>query len=141
MRLNPGIARKGVTLLEIMMVMTLAGVMLGVVVPSVLTFRQTASLNTAAYELARDLGRARVEAVKRNQKVMFTRLADTSYQVGDEGPRRLPPAVRFKEDDSAESVTFTSMGVVADGTSQFNLKAGTSLRTVVVRASGHPSVK
>lgn len=144
MRFTPGYmrsARRGVTLLEIMMVMTLAAAMLSVVVPSVLTFRKTSSLNTTAYEFARDLGRARIEAVKRNQMLIFTRLADTAYQVGDEPVRRLSPAVTFKEDESAESLKFSSMGVVADGTSQFKLVAGSSVRTVTVRASGHASVK
>jgi hypothetical protein len=133
--------RKGVTVLEIAMVMTLAGIVLGLVMPKIRTVRDNMSVDSVAYDLARDLGRARMEAIKRNQKLTFTRLADTAYQVGDESPRRLPAGVLFNEGASAESVTFTSMGVVADGTSQIKVKSASDSRVVVIRGSGHVSVK
>lgn len=144
MRFSPrraGRPAKGMTLLEIMMVMTLAGLMLGVVAPRISRFQSSATLDSASYELARDLGRARMEAVRLNQKLIVTRYADTAYQVGDEAVRRLPKGVHFHEAQSAESITFMSLGLVADGASQFRLGSGTAARRVVLRGSGHVSVQ
>jgi hypothetical protein len=136
-----GRPRLGVTLLEVAIVATLAGIMLGVFVPKIRTYQSGASIDGAAYEVARDLGRTRMEAVRRNQKVIFTRLADTAYQVGDEPPRRLPVGVKFHEPTSAESITFNAMGLAADGASHIKLKAASVSRTVVIRGSGHVSVQ
>jgi type II secretory pathway pseudopilin PulG len=138
---QPRRSRRGASLLEIMTVMTLAGLVLGMIVPNIRAFRETASLDSAAHEVARDLGRARIEAVKRNQKVMFVRMSATTYQIDFAPERSLPGGVRFHEGGSAESVTFNSMGVSADGAVQFKLKSGSETRHVKVRASGHASVE
>src|SRR3712207_9273517 len=77
--------RRGMTLLELAIVATLAGVLLGVVVPRIANAYTGTQLDSAAHELARDLGRARSEAIRKNQDRKSTRLnsshANISYAV------------------------------------------------------------
>jgi hypothetical protein len=49
--------------------------------------------------------------------------------------------VLFNEGPSAESVTLTATGLVADGHSRFHLKSASHSRVVVIRGSGHVSVQ
>jgi type II secretion system protein H len=133
--------RKGVTLLEMMVVATLAGLMLGLVVPKMVSFNRGMTLDSAAQALVRDLGRARVEALKRNEPVSLKRVGDSAYQVRTEAPRHLPPGVTFVADGSVDSVRFASFGLVVAGTGALKVRAGSDQRRVVIRSSGHVRVE
>lgn len=135
--------RTGMTLLELAIVATLAGVLLGVVVPRLSSSYTATQLDSAAHELARDLARARSEAIRKNQSVSVTRLADTAYRVGTEPHRRLPSGVQFKPGAALAVVTFSPLGITSTAQGFFNMRTlgGGSTRIVYVRKSGLVQVR
>jgi hypothetical protein len=135
------IPRKGLTLLELAIVATLAGIMLGVVAPRIATSYSRLQLDTVAHGMSRDLGRARMTAIKRNQPITVTRLADTAYRVGTEPHRRLPMGVTFKPAGSLAVITFSPLGILSTGPGSLTLRTATNSRVVMVWKSGQTSVR
>jgi type II secretory pathway pseudopilin PulG len=128
------------TLLELAVVATLAGLILAIFVPKISSFRTQMLLDSTAQELARDVIRARGEALKRNESVSVTRLDDTAYKVRTEAPRRLPAGLAFKAGSVAE-VRFAPFGLVSAGVGSMTLTAGPYERKVTVRTTGHVRVE
>jgi Tfp pilus assembly protein FimT len=122
-------------------VATLAAALLAVAAPRVVAYREHMALDSVAHELARDLGRARVEAIKRNEAVTLRRLADTAYQIRADPARRLPPGVKFNTASTVDSVRFAAFGPVVIGAGAWNLTTAHSSRVVTVRASGQVGVQ
>jgi prepilin-type N-terminal cleavage/methylation domain-containing protein len=135
-----GVQRKGMTLLELAVVATLAGLLLGMVVPRIASFREHMLLDSTAQGLARDIMRTRGEALKRNEAVTIRRLADTAYQVRTEAPRRLPSGLTFTN-VTVDSVRFHPFGLVAIGVGEWRIQAVSNQRRVVVRTTGHVRVE
>ena len=133
--------RKGMTLLELAVVATLAGLMLGFVVPKIAAFREQMLLDSTAHELARDVIRTRGEALKRNEFVSIKRIDDTAYRVRSEASRRLPPGLTFVVASSVDSVRFAPFGLVDFGVGSLQLRAGSTDRRVTVRKTGHVRVE
>jgi type IV fimbrial biogenesis protein FimT len=77
-----GRAGRGFTLIEMLVVMTLIGIMLGVAVPSFRTFIAGQQVKTATYELMTALMLARSEAVKRNKSVAITPESGSAWAGG-----------------------------------------------------------
>jgi type II secretory pathway pseudopilin PulG len=132
--------RKGVTLLELAVVATMAGLMLGILVPRISSFREQMLVDSTAQGLARDIIRARGEALKRNESVSVTRLDDTAYRVRTEAPRRLPPGLTFAN-TSVSEVRFAPFGLVSAGVGSMTVKTGSRERRVIVRTTGHVRVE
>jgi hypothetical protein len=124
------------TLLELAVVATIAGI----IVPRISSFREQMLVDSTAQGLARDIIRARGEALKRNESVSVTRLDDTAYKVRTERPRRLPPGLTFANTSVAE-VRFAPFGLVSAGVGTMTIKAGSTERRVIVRTTGHVRVE
>jgi Tfp pilus assembly protein FimT len=133
--------RKGVTLVELALVAVVTGVILGMVAPRLTTVRGRLQLDSTAHGLARDLGRARMDAVKRNAQVTLTLVGDTGYVIGTEKAHRLPSGLVFNLSESVTSVTFNPFGPVAAGSGHIRLASGDYERRVKIRNSGHVSVE
>lgn len=69
MRGEPLFGRSGFTLMELVMVLVIAGTLMAIVVPTFASLSRNARLNTAARELVGYFEKARMEAVKRNTDV------------------------------------------------------------------------
>lgn len=132
--------RRGMTLLELVVVATIAGLMLGMVLPKISSFREQMLLDSTAQGLARDIIRTRGEALKRNEPVTVRRLDDTAYQVRAEQPRRLPTGLTFVG-PSVDSTRFHPFGLVAIGVGEWRIQAVSTQRRVVVRTTGHVRVE
>lgn len=133
--------RQGVTLLELAVVCTMAGLILAVMTPRIQTYRERMAVDSAVHELTRDLGRARIEALKRNEAVTLRLVGDTAYQVRAEAARRLPRGLKFYRGGSVDSVRFASIGPVVIGAGSIYVDAGPVRRRVVIRSSGHVAVQ
>jgi len=70
---------KGMTIIELLIVMALIGIILAITVPSFSTTIERNKLKNAAESLKSDLQAARIQAVKRSNDVIFTR------NLGDDG--------------------------------------------------------
>jgi hypothetical protein len=128
------------TLLELAVVATVGGLVLGIMFPKIASFRQQMLLDGIAHEIARDVNRTRGEALKRNEFVSLKRLADTAYQVRSEAPRRLPPGLTFVS-GSVDSVRFAPFGLVDVGVGSLRVRTGSRERVVSVRKTGHVRVE
>lgn len=128
-------SRVGVTLLELIIVLTLVGMLLGIVVPRTGAARTQLTLQGAAVQLHGDLVRARVEAVRRNASVSVTKTADDAYTIDNIGARTLPDGVAFSA-STASSYVFPSFGPSASGAQTFHLQLHGYSKVVTVTASG-----
>ena len=127
--------RAGVTLLELLIVVTLVGMLLAIVLPRTAAARTQFTLESAAVQLQGDLVRARVEAVRRNASVSITKTADSTYSIDNIGARKLPDGVTFSASTAATYV-FPSFGPSASGAKSFNLQLNGYSKVVTVTASG-----
>jgi len=66
---EPLLGRGGFTLMELVLVLLIAGILMAIVVPTFASLSRNARLNTAARELVGYFEKARMEAVKRNTDV------------------------------------------------------------------------
>lgn len=67
-------------------------------------------VQNAARQLAGDLSRTSVEALRRNRSLSITRNGATGYTIDSIGARTLPDGVAFVTNQSASSVRFASIG-------------------------------
>jgi len=69
--------QRGFTIIEVVIVITIAAFLLAAVMPSVGTWLRNSRLRTAAESISVGLQQARAEAVRRNQPVSFYLVSDT----------------------------------------------------------------
>jgi len=133
-------ARRGFTLIETALVVTVSGILMVTAVPKALTLRRQMELDTASRRFAQELKAAQHEAVRRNQNVTVTIEGDSAYTIGGAwGTRRivLPQGITFHSSSPA-SMTFAAFGpVVGGGSNHFRLSNTSEIRTdVKVGSSG-----
>ena len=128
-------ARRGVTLLELMIVVAILGITAGVAWPKFIETRQQMAVESAAQRLARDLGLARTEAIKRNRPVSLRRIGMDAYQVDSVPVREFSDGLRFKGGAPAV-VTFVPFGPLTTGPASFQVAYGNYSKRVEVNAAG-----
>jgi prepilin-type N-terminal cleavage/methylation domain-containing protein len=133
-------ASRGFTLVEALMVIVVVGLLLGIAVPRFAEARMRMQLDTAAYQLAGDLRRAQVEAIKRNQAVTLEMTSDTTYNIDFIGNRRLENGIVFAA-GSADSVRMASFGPPLTGAQSFTVEHDGQQKTVSVSAAGLVTVQ
>jgi type IV fimbrial biogenesis protein FimT len=122
---------RGFTLTELMIVITIMGILLAVTVPAMGRFARNWRLNGAASQMAMVMRAARSAAVNKDIDVVFTFddaagqysfLEDTNGNGDADGGERessvqtLPPGVKISEFTVPQTtVTFNSRGSTADG--------------------------
>ncbi len=142
-------SRRGFTLIETAMVVVVAGLLLAIVAPRFTAMRAGFTLDTAAYQLAGDLRRAQVEAIKRNQTVTVAKTATSTYDITYINPataatvvvssRTLEPGVGF--DVAAMTVSFASFGPPIGGGATFTINHAGRTKTVTVGGNGLVTVQ
>jgi prepilin-type N-terminal cleavage/methylation domain-containing protein len=137
-RSNTG-ARRGFTLVETMLVVVVASLIMAIGVPRFLGMRQGLKLDGAAYQLAGDLRRAQVEAIKRNQTVVLAKTDDSTYSITFLGNRKFESGVTFG--GAAMTVSMASFGPPVGGGSAFAVTYAGRTKTVTVGANGLVSVQ
>ena len=130
------VSSRGFTLVETMMVIVVVALMLGIALPRFREQRQRYQLDTAAHQLAGDLRRAQVEAIKRNQPVTLERINDSTYNVDFIGDRLFDGSVKFATALSADSVRLAAFGPPTTGARSFVMQRDGVQRTVTVSAAG-----
>ena len=134
-----GRSRAGMTLLEIVVVMGLLVTVTAIAIPNMLDVRAQMSATNAAHILARDLNRARVEAMRRNQQVALRRESDSTYSITGLAVQTLPDGAKFQHTFS--DVTFASFGPVASGAGTIRIRVGDQKKDVRVEQAGFSYVE
>jgi prepilin-type N-terminal cleavage/methylation domain-containing protein len=130
------VTNRGFTLVETVMVIVLAGMLLGIALPRFREQRRRYQLDTAAHQLAGDLRRAQVEAIRRNQPVTLERINDSTYNVDFVGDRLFEGSVKFNTGLSADSVRLAAFGPPTTGAKSFVVERDGAQKTVGVSAAG-----
>jgi Tfp pilus assembly protein FimT len=133
-------ARAGFTLVEAVLVLVLAGILVGIAIPRFTAVRQSLHLDTAAQQLAGDLRRLQVEAIKRNQSLRMAKTGASTYTVDSIGARTLDGSVTFGL-TSMDSIRMRSFGPPATGAATFILTSNGLTKSVMVNAAGRISVQ
>jgi type II secretory pathway pseudopilin PulG len=123
-------------LVETVMVIVLAGLLVGIALPRFREQRRRYQLDTAAHQLAGDLRRAQVEAIRRNQPVTLERINDSTYNVDFIGDRLFDGSVKFSTALSADSVRLAAFGPPTTGARSFVMQRDGAQKTVTVSAAG-----
>jgi general secretion pathway protein H len=90
------IAQRGFTLIEMLVVLTIAALIVGLALPRLTGATETATLRTAAHEVAAALRNTRSLAMTRGQTEAFViDIANGAFRAGTASPGRLPRGVRL----------------------------------------------
>jgi prepilin-type N-terminal cleavage/methylation domain-containing protein len=130
---------RGFTLVEAVMVIVLAGILMGIALPRFRESRRRYQIDTAAYQLAGDLRRAQVEAIKRNQTIVVAKTDDSTYSITAIGNRRFETGVVF--DAAAMTVSLASFGPPIGGGATFTINHAGRTKAVTVGANGLVTVQ
>jgi prepilin-type N-terminal cleavage/methylation domain-containing protein len=132
--------RIGFTLIEMMIVMVIAGVLMTIALPGAAQLQRAMKMDSGAQQFMRELTRAQTEAIKRNQARTVTKVSETTYQVQGMAVTTLPEGVKFSA-SSATSVQFAAFGPPPLGGAVFRLQLDNLSRNVSVNASGLVTVQ
>jgi type IV fimbrial biogenesis protein FimT len=139
--------QRGFTLIELMVTLTVLGILLGVGVPSFKNFIQNQKVKTAAYDINTAIMIARSEAVKRNTDVTIAPDTADTWTAGWTVKAGATTIVQQQALVAGLAVTkgpstivFKSTGRPTAG-SNFDGPFGTSVKCVKVDASGIPSTQ
>lgn len=132
------VARRGFSLLELLVVLVVIGLLFGIAVPKGSAVRNLILVDQAAQQLVGDLRLTQTEAIRRNRSLAFTRTSASAYTIDSVGVRSLPSGVSFTA--SVSPIRFRSMGPPSAATTFTVTIAGLS-RSVIVSATGLISVQ
>lgn len=139
--------QRGFNLIELMVVLTLAGIMLGIGIPSFREFMASQRVKNTAFDFAAALMLARSEAVKRNTSVTLEQSGgnwQNGWNVVAGGAtistKEAQPLVTITTTPAAGSVAYQGNGRTGGLVSfQFGADNTTTVRCVTVGTSGVPN--
>ena len=129
------LAQRGMTLVEVLVVLSMVGIMAGVALPKASAIQESMALESGAQQLMREMSLAQIRAIKENRTVAFAFESQNEYRIGNDYPRALPGSLRFAS--SPAPIQFASFGPPISGPVTVAI-ASTSgrMRYVVLNASG-----
>lgn len=131
--------RRGVTLIEMLMVLIILGLMLAAALPRFGQLRTKMRVDAAAQQMIADLRVARSEALKRNRSVGLQKTGTSTYTLQFVGNRALPQGVAFTT--GSDSVRFGAFGPPSSGAASFTVGFAGQTKQVTVSASGLLAVR
>jgi prepilin-type N-terminal cleavage/methylation domain-containing protein len=143
-------ARRGFTLVETLLVIVVVGILLAIALPRFAEARQRMQLDTAAYQLAGDLRRAQVEAIKRNRTIELAKTGASTYDIQSVATLLVPLVTVFHTRAFESNVTFAagamsvqmaSFGPPIGGGANFTVELNGRQKVVTVSASGLVTVQ
>jgi prepilin-type N-terminal cleavage/methylation domain-containing protein len=135
----PSRIRAGFSLIEMLVVVTVVGILLAIAFPRSAAAYRRLQVENAVEQLARDLTRTQTQAIKQNASMSLIRTGATTYTVGAL-TRELPEGVSFSVGSPA-TATFAAFGPTVTGPAEFVLSSGDVQRTVKLSTSGHITVR
>lgn len=99
--------QRGMTLIELSVTIAIAAILLAIAVPSFQVMLANSQIRTGAQALHDGLQLARVEAIRRNERVIFTKNTQTGWTVTLQTGGAVVQTRPFSEGSSAATVTVT----------------------------------
>jgi prepilin-type N-terminal cleavage/methylation domain-containing protein len=132
-------SNRGFTVVEILVSLTIIGILVKIAFPNVLAWLPALRLSSAARQIATDLQLARVQAIAKNssQTVTFN-VSGGSYSFGSES-RSLPLLFPGITISSATNPTFTPRGTANSVT--ITLSNGSNQKLVCVKSMGRVAIR
>jgi type II secretory pathway pseudopilin PulG len=142
----------GFTLIEMLLVVTLAIMAAAIALPNLRTMNDTYRLSTASAAVASKVRQARVNALKRNRQTWVTvdgaarsvqvQTAGAGGPVDIDGPALMPTGVVFGTGAATVTLTFDAMGrpLAAPQTIQLLYPGSGLTRTITVTSTGRVTV-
>ncbi|GAC1683001.1 MAG: hypothetical protein NVS9B3_00790 [Gemmatimonadaceae bacterium] len=144
-------ARRGTTLIEIMLVTSIIGLMTVVALPSANGVRRAAGIRAAKGQLATVVAVARASAVSRGRPSLFVRVGNTVRVTADSAGTQVPagPAIDLAAEDgitltaTRDTIKFLANGTAVGltQTARFVVARGGVTDSVCVLALGTPLTK
>lgn len=103
-------SQRGVTLIEMTVTISIAAILVALAIPSFKIMLANAQIRTAAQALHDGLQLARVEAIRRNERVIFTKGTQSAWTVSIESDTSTVQTRPYTEGSTAASVTVTPGG-------------------------------
>jgi len=146
-------SKLGITLIEMVVTLGIAGILMGIAIPSFISWLPTLRLSDAAQQVATDWRLARTKAISRGTKYRLTLVGGvpgaTSYVIDKEdpdnpgtyidesGPFELPEGITVS---AVESVAYFDPRGTASTASTITLSNGTDTQDVQLNTAGLVSV-
>lgn len=99
--------QRGFTLMELMITIAIAAILIALAVPSFKVLLANAQIRTGAQALNDGLNLARAEAIRRNERVIFTKGLNTAWTVSIESNASVVQTRPDTEGSTAATVTVT----------------------------------
>ena len=125
---------RGFTLMGMIVAIAIILVLLSIALPPIGNTIRSVRLEATTSDLAGDLARARIEALKRNRVVDVTFTSETEYEIEFVGTRKLENGATFLE--GPDVIQFAPFGPMLTGPAQFVVGLGGDTRTISLAASG-----
>ena len=137
---------RGFTMIELAIVIVMVGMLMGIALPRFAEQRRRLQLDTAAHQLAGDVRRAQVEAIKGNRTVELARTGASTYNIQSVATVLVPLVTVFNTGSFDGNVTFAagsavnvrlaSFGPPVTGAATFIVERGGAQKTITVTAAG-----
>lgn len=132
--------RDGMTLIEILVVLSMVGILAGVALPKAAAIQESIELESGAQQLIREMNLAHVRAIKANRTVTFAFESNKEYRIGDDAPRPLPGQLHFPSVPPA--IQFASFGPPLTGPATVVIASAKGrTRSIVLNSSGYVSLQ
>ncbi len=123
------------TLVEVLIALSILAVLVSMAILRGAALSNRYQLAITTEQIASDLQRARLEAIRRNTPVTFQRAGVTQYQIPGILTRTLQGGVHF-DTLAPASVQFSSRGRLVGSPSSFQLRLGDETKQVSVSGGG-----
>ena len=147
MRVKYNHSVSGFTVLELMVAIGIAMVVMGIAVPSLMSWLPTLRLSSAARQVATDLQVARMKAISQNTKYRMNFVTTTSYSLekhdgtqfnAESGPFALPDGITTTA--GALASEFQPRGTVNSASTVTLQNVNSATKTVQIAAVGRVSI-
>ncbi len=127
--------RGGFTLMELLVALAVMSVLMGIIGARGIEMIGRYQLSIATEQIAADIKRTRLEALRLNTPVTFQRLDDSTYQVGTIPARRLYGGARFTA-ASPNTAQFSSVGRLVGAATEFGVQRNGTLKRIRIATGG-----
>ena len=134
------LAQRGMTLIEVMIVLSIVGIVVGMALPKAAAIQESMQLESGAQQLMRELNLAQVRAIKENRTVSFVFESDSVYRIGTGEARPLPGSLRFGSVPSP--IQFASFGPPLSGPATIQIVSPKGrARSLALNSSGYVTLQ